>query len=1382
MKKIIFSVLFFMCLYSNAVPVLSNPYPNDPIFNSCVERANSFMNRQTLDNGIWVDLYTDVFWSSAEVSGDYIIHKIVGVYDERFGNGNPFDTLGGSCGHDLRLDVIKTNQNQPFKNNSCREQTASGSYIDYDEKILTEQIPISGTDLQLNYSTNYDIYSKSNKIIEQEFSRLFQAQTQSRVRVFSGEYSGSEVYSNEFNQINGATGFKYLWQPNLSVNSIVYKSMFQIIYEYSFNYLGLSGTYTDPQTGQIRNLYLPEISWVSLHNSTINAVIYNPRVWGLSGWTISDHHYFDRQSSKLFFGNGFEIDYVSFRTVTDPVYGQIDILVDKNSDSIIYKFDQQGRHLETYNNDLKYIVYRFEYENNKLKKIYDRFNKHTDFVYNSSGQIEKIISPFGVETNILVQNDQIVEVTNPLQKKYEMTYTVNKILNSFKNIDGVVTNFIYNEYDQITGEQKSNNKNQNFVSNFVGDFKENVYSKFFGMVKKFSTAFSQSDYSTTEYDSENRFIKIQRDSNIYPQSKTIYNQTVIDSQSPLNTAWIDYKPYTYFNTTTTESGQNVNQTTYVDEGRVYSDSNNPLTSTSKFNSTSTSNRQSLIQINNLNKTVTFQTPDYSYSYLDFNDLGLITKLRPANQYPIDITYNLNGQIVRKQKGTEWTSYDYDQFGYLSAESNSNNQTTTYLNNMEGQIIEKTLPNGDKVKFEYTDAGTPSKITTPNNQIHYFQMSLGDYITNAITPNNKNTSFEYDVDKRLTKISKPSGAEIVYNYKAQSANLQSITTPSGTLTINDIDSRGRLHSITSADQIKTETDWTHTQIQEQRFFDTDGSLIGKVTNNFQSNELKIRQIKINDQTLVDYNYDSAGRVASINNQAIYQYNNYNYTQSQTISFDGITATYATEDSDSGNKPIQIVSAQIKENPNLQLFMVMKRSFDTFGNATEFSQSTRNSQTGVYNTFYTLTPTYDANSRLIQIAKNRQSYINSQQVNSTDFLNEYMYPQNSNNNVKEYNQRTTPSSSPIKRTIANHTNDDALTKLSGSINRDYVYNDDGDLTSMTNCFGTTNYEYDVFGNLKKVTLTDGKIIEYKVDGLNRRIKKLVNGTATEYYLWYDQTHIAAILDGNKIIKIKYIYGPESQISPSYVVKDGVTYKVLHDPGLGSIRYVIDPSTQQVMQEVEYDENGNIMKNTNPDFQPVLFSGGLYDFDTKLTRFGARDYDATVGRWTTKDPIGFAGGDTNLYAYVGGNPMSYVDPSGLLAFELGGTLGGFFGGGFGLGGSTSGSGAITFNNSNPSNIELGTTLSGQARPIGVGISGGAGGYLSFTPFANNINDLAGGFGGVGFDIGFLSGSITFSSAGPTFSLGAGLGIPSLAAYTIGGYQSSQLRKQYPLQCSGK
>lgn len=60
------------------------------------------------------------------------------------------------------------------------------------------------------------------------------------------------------------------------------------------------------------------------------------------------------------------------------------------------------------------------------------------------------------------------------------------------------------------------------------------------------------------------------------------------------------------------------------------------------------------------------------------------------------------------------------------------------------------------------------------------------------------------------------------------------------------------------------------------------------------------------------------------------------------------------------------------------------------------------------------------------------------------------------------------------------------------------------------------------------------------------------------------------------------------------------------------------------------------------------------TVVSYFGARDYDPETGRWTTKDPIGFNGGDTNLYAYVGGNPMSYVDPIGLTQEDLNTALG--------------------------------------------------------------------------------------------------------------------------------
>ena len=77
--------------------------------------------------------------------------------------------------------------------------------------------------------------------------------------------------------------------------------------------------------------------------------------------------------------------------------------------------------------------------------------------------------------------------------------------------------------------------------------------------------------------------------------------------------------------------------------------------------------------------------------------------------------------------------------------------------------------------------------------------------------------------------------------------------------------------------------------------------------------------------------------------------------------------------------------------------------------------------------------------------------------------------------------------------------------------------------------------------------------------------------------------------------------------------------------------------------YDEFGRVTLDTNPGFQPFGFAGGQYDSDTKLVRFGARNYDADAGRWITKDPIGFAGGDSNLYGYVSNDPINQVDPRG-------------------------------------------------------------------------------------------------------------------------------------------
>jgi RHS repeat-associated protein len=107
--------------------------------------------------------------------------------------------------------------------------------------------------------------------------------------------------------------------------------------------------------------------------------------------------------------------------------------------------------------------------------------------------------------------------------------------------------------------------------------------------------------------------------------------------------------------------------------------------------------------------------------------------------------------------------------------------------------------------------------------------------------------------------------------------------------------------------------------------------------------------------------------------------------------------------------------------------------------------------------------------------------------------------------------------------------------------------------------------------------------------------------------------------------------------------VTYRIISDH-LGSPRSVVNATTSQIIQQVDYDEFGIVLSDTNPGFQPFGFAGGLYDPLTGLVRFGARDYDAEIGRWTAKDPILFSGGDPNLYGYVLSDPVNLLDPSGL------------------------------------------------------------------------------------------------------------------------------------------
>lgn len=1273
--------------------------------------------------------------------------------------------------HSYAIDVITSlNTSEQIIEPVCKAQIAKGSEIDFDKKTVTESVPISGTDLIMSYSSEFNPYSNYNKKISLSYNLGNILDTENLDSIYHLESKNLNTGNSHLSIVAAATDpFNFLAEGIIDWNNTGEALITQEV-EFSLRTnpfappleigaLGCSNLHPLDRvyTGCNANTEIPSTTSYTLYENTNllsvdkkTITFFNPHVLGLKGWTISPLHYFSKESKVLFHGQGRKFNYKSFSTVTLSEYVEPVILViDQENQEEIHMFDQNGRHLETRHALLNYSIYKFSYtQEGKISIITDRFGKQIQFMYNSSGNIEGIIAQYGQHTQITSNNDSIIEIKNPLNQSYLMTYDSNRQLIKFSSVNGVETTFSYKANGDFLSESKNTGIVQTFFEQITLGFKQQIHALNFGQYKKILYK-KFNDYSELQvHDSENR---------LRYKNKHFFdtNAQHFETQNSLVTQYFSPHPifsdYIYTSDqllTINESNQQISESSSQLKSFNYLQSNNPLSLSSYQQQIYTNGtRRGLINYDNATKTITYNN-NYTISSTYLNNIGQITRIESNLSHPVDFNYNVNGQLTRIQKGNQYEDYTYDNAGNLTSISNSNSQIVSLLYDANSRLIEKTLPNAEKIKFEYTAGGEIKKITAPNNQEHLFQMSVGDYLEKYFSPNNDKTQYTYDSDKRLTKIKKPSNRQIQYHYTPNSEYISHITTDRGQITLHEIDALSRLKSITSDDGIKTNVNWAASAVQEQIWYDTDNSLLGKISFDFKSNELVIQNISLNDQTVATYNYNNYGRVSSING-ASYSYQIQNFTDYIDIYNSGLNISYQYQDNLNETMPTIKVEASANEEDDIPVSIQMTRSFDTFGKAKQISNLVIDNNFNRLHSYFELKPEYDVNNRLIQSQKIRRQLVDDQEVSSTDHYNQYDFPAGSNNNLKEFRQQVDLNSTPQKRTIATHSSDDRLLTLRGAVNRDYTYNDDGDLTTMTNCYGTTQYEYDVFSNLKKVTFPSGKIIEYKVDGLNRRVKKLENGVVKEYYLWYDQTRIAAILDGNKNPKLVYIYGPESAHSPSYIIKNNVSYRILHDPGLGSIRYVINPSTREIVQQIEYDEYGNMTKNTDPTFQPLTFAGGLWDSDTKFIRFGARDYDPTIGRWTTKDPIGFAGGDTNLYAYVGGNPMSYIDPTGLF-----GLFGGLSGQGSTFGGTATGS-LIGYLGEDKKGAGIGVAAIGSTSNISTGASlgkGFLGGFYANTmeSFLNsNSLDLNSPWGSISLFLNTSGGFEGIAIGGPSLGI---------------------------------
>jgi RHS repeat-associated protein len=207
------------------------------------------------------------------------------------------------------------------------------------------------------------------------------------------------------------------------------------------------------------------------------------------------------------------------------------------------------------------------------------------------------------------------------------------------------------------------------------------------------------------------------------------------------------------------------------------------------------------------------------------------------------------------------------------------------------------------------------------------------------------------------------------------------------------------------------------------------------------------------------------------------------------------------------------------------------------------------------------------------------------------------------------------------------------------------------------GITEYQWDHRNRLTKVTdratytgsLT--QTVDYTYDAFDRLIGRSFDadgaggGSAVDSYYFYDGGEIALDFDGLTAADLTHRYLHGTAVDQVLADDDGAGNVLwpLEDHE-GTIRDLVNSSGTVTNHRV-FDAFGNVASETNGAVDHLFaFTGQMLDEATALQTHLHRWYDPAVGRWLSEDPIGFAGGDANLYRYSANSPLNYVDPSGL------------------------------------------------------------------------------------------------------------------------------------------
>jgi RHS repeat-associated protein len=856
-----------------------------------------------------------------------------------------------------------------------------------------------------------------------------------------------------------------------------------------------------------------------------------------------------------------------------------------------YIMSSTGLHKFTIDLETGKTLLTFGYDGgNRLIAIIDRFGNQTTIQRDGSGKPLSLTSPDGIVTRLTVSsNDQLTAVTYSDNSSYSFTYN-----------NGLMTDKFDPQGNHFRHQFDASGRITN-VFDPEGGFWN--YSRNLDNIGTSTVTMQTGEGNITTYrdrtDSTGAYTSITtRPSGSVSTFNRSADGLIETEQSACGTNQVrkyDLDPafkYKYLKEFTQRSPAGLALTTT--DTRSYQDTNSDgigdlITKTLGING------RNWVTVNNtLTGTLTSTSPAGRGITRSYDPANLLTQsMTVSGLLPVNFGYDGRGRMTSTTTGSRSSTITYDTQGNIQSLTTPDGKTYSYTYDTMNRLKTQTMPDGTSIRYDYDANGNMTVLTNPRNISHGFDYTGVNLRRTMTTPLSGSYQYSYDKERNLKSILFPSGKQITNTYT--SGLLSSTSTPEGRTNF----------SYTCGTNLVNATRGT-----EGVAYTYDGSLLKTDTRTGILNQA------------IGYNYNNDFRLSSIT----YGGSSQSFTYDSDGLLTGAGSFSITRNAQNG-LPVSVSDGTMTNTRIFSGYGELDGSNYTVGGVPKYSYILTRDQAGrITQKIETLdgaTDTfdygYDSNGRLNEV-KNNGAIVEA-----------YTYDANGNrltelNDLRGVNRSYTVSAEDHVITAGNET---------------YLFDADGFLTTKTSPAGTMTTTYSSRGELLSATLPSGITITYDHDPMGRRITKRINGTITEKYLWKDVITLLAVYDAsnNLIMRFNYADG-RMPVSMTY---QGNTYYLAYDQ-IGSLKVVTD-SSGNIVKKIDYDSFGTIISDTNSSFTiPFGFAGGLQDRDTTLIRFGARDYDPTLGRWTAKDPIDFAGGDTNLYGYVENNPINLIDPFGL------------------------------------------------------------------------------------------------------------------------------------------